>query len=126
MSSHVCRLGSSLSYQTSPKAPIPTGCKSVYLIPASAREEGAICQINKPARDLKGGAEDLGAHELCHLDWIDCSVTIRRWRGSIRGQGAQVYVCICVGRGFGIMDKIHIRCLEKRDLRIRATDDVPC
>lgn len=60
------------TYQTSPKAPIPTGCKSVYLEVANIsnriwqdptlrfREGGA------PACDLESCAEDLGPYEFRH------------------------------------------------------------
>jgi hypothetical protein len=58
-------------YQTSPKAPIPTGCKSVYLqihhvtIKLSfyfRKQKGSI-----PAGDLKGRAKNLGTYEFGHF-----------------------------------------------------------
>jgi hypothetical protein len=60
------------TYQTSPKAPIPTGCNSVYLNQESAlstlREDCAPSRLKdcEPAGDLEGGAEDLGTHEFRH------------------------------------------------------------
>ena len=76
-----------LSYQTSPNAPIPTGCKSVYLATFSLDRRRANRQVNKPARDFKGGTEYLGTHELGHLDWIDGSGAVCRWKGGIGGWG---------------------------------------
>lgn len=65
-----------VAYQTSPKAPIPTGCKSVYLEEkgqssvrishAAPRRVGRVERECIPAGDLKGGAEDLGTYELRH------------------------------------------------------------
>ena len=56
------------SHQTRPKAPIPTGWRSVYLRgcqrTAFATEQGCVNPL--PAGDLEGGAEYLGTHELGH------------------------------------------------------------
>lgn len=53
-------------YHTKPNAPIPTGCKSVYLL---SRQLGRVVERRRclPAGDLEGGAKDLGTHELRHL-----------------------------------------------------------
>lgn len=54
-------------YQTRPKAPMPTGCRSVYLVRGSVWLQRASGSIKAaPACDLKGRAEDLGTHEFSH------------------------------------------------------------
>ena len=75
-----------VTHHTSPKAPMPTGCRSEYLswllahvvlvvsaflavlAVLSGTRETLFLSI--PARDLKGGAEDLGSHEFCHGDGV--------------------------------------------------------
>ena len=61
------RLWPSDGYQTSPKAPIPTGCRSVYLFEVSVNASAPWDWSSKPAGDLKCRAKDLGTHKLCHL-----------------------------------------------------------
>ena len=58
---HVC------PYQTRPKAPIPTGCKSVYLILKSVRLFFVRTESCVPAGDLECSPKNLGAYELRHL-----------------------------------------------------------
>lgn len=58
-----------ITYQTRPKAPMPTGCRSEYLESnfqqrAQARGNGGQ---SEPACDLEGGTEDLGPHEFRHI-----------------------------------------------------------
>lgn len=53
--------------QTSPKAPIPTGCRSVYL-GTLVKSQQKVNQRRVPAGDLEGGAKDLGTYELRHLE----------------------------------------------------------
>lgn len=61
------------TYQTSPKAPIPTGCRSEYLIdgqfprPCADLRLGSGREKRVPAGYLKGGAEDLSTYEFRHI-----------------------------------------------------------
>lgn len=62
------------THQTSPKAPMPTGCRSEYLrsplahaVPSGARRP---LLLPVPARDLKGGAKNLGTHEFRHFEGV--------------------------------------------------------
>ena len=59
---------SRVAYQTRPKAPIPTGCRSVYLSLLISTVESRHLSEREvlPAGDLERRAEDLGTHELCH------------------------------------------------------------
>lgn len=63
-------------YQTRPKAPMPTGCKSVYLEALSIAYSVCPQAVDPlPARNLERGAEDLGTHEFRHVDrllWLHC------------------------------------------------------
>lgn len=57
------------TYHTRPNAPIPTGCKSVYLQHGQSpgltpRHRGG--ERGLPAGDLEGGPKDLGAHKFGH------------------------------------------------------------
>ena len=61
-------LPNGLTDQTRPKAPIPTGCRSVYLQVVSNCDMRLDLCSGIPAGDLKGGTEDLGTNELRHLD----------------------------------------------------------
>lgn len=64
-------------YQTSPKAPMPTGCRSEYLRQSVISTLHLVCRIvDAPGGDLEGGAEYLGAHELRHGE--DGRGTLRR------------------------------------------------
>jgi len=55
------------TYQTRPKAPMPTGCRSVYLQQTSVqRVLGAQAGCCAPACYLERRAEDLGAHKFSH------------------------------------------------------------
>ena len=54
------------SYHTRPKAPIPTGCKSVYLGRVSDAPK-VLMRVTIPASDLESGAEYLGPNEFRHL-----------------------------------------------------------
>ena len=55
------------TYQTSPKAPMPTGCRSVYLCAVSATPHASVgCAA--PACDLERRAKNLCAHEFGHGD----------------------------------------------------------
>jgi hypothetical protein len=56
------------SHQTRPNAPMPTGCRSVYLRHVKKRLINALRSLRVPAGDLKGGPEDLRPHELRHVD----------------------------------------------------------
>lgn len=58
-----------VAYQTSPKAPIPTGCKSVYLVHDECGKLQDCGNRLPPARDFKGGPKDLGSHEFSHLEY---------------------------------------------------------
>jgi hypothetical protein len=68
------------TYQTSPKAPMPTGCKSVYLENEKVSNQDRAQGIQTlqtwghcaPACDLKGRAEDLGPYEFRHDGRIRC------------------------------------------------------
>ena len=58
------------AYHTSPNAPIPTGCRSVYLPAISmfaSHYTATQVQSHIPARNLEGSPEDLRTHELRHL-----------------------------------------------------------
>lgn len=75
-------------YQTSPKAPAPTGCKSVYLqvhrvktnLSLASERLGLRSREIIPAGDLECGAQNLATDELIHLEqgregdrlYIDC------------------------------------------------------
>lgn len=57
------------TYQTRPKAPMPTGWRSEYLVAGQgmdAARVGGSDGLCLPRRDLKRGAKDLGAHEFGH------------------------------------------------------------
>lgn len=59
------------THQTRPKAPMPTGCKSEYLRSGISGPFSQSCARGGcalPRGDLKGGAKDLGTHELGHVD----------------------------------------------------------
>lgn len=61
-------------YQTRPKAPMPTGCKSVYLSSCQQLQDCIPNNLGIPACDLEGGPEDLSTHELRHVDcWAEPS-----------------------------------------------------
>ncbi len=66
--------GGEAYYQTRPNAPIPTGCRSVYL---TASQLGVVAlvpgSIFIPARDLESRAKDLGSHEFRHLEDVSSS-----------------------------------------------------
>jgi hypothetical protein len=54
-------------YQTRPNAPMPTGCRSVYLIDSQLGKPGSLpIFVLIPARDFEGRAKDLGSYELRH------------------------------------------------------------
>ena len=60
------------SHHTRPKAPMPTGCKSVYLF---HRQSSGVHSTavrggggKAPAGNLEGRAKDLGTHKLRHDD----------------------------------------------------------
>ena len=62
------------THQTSPKAPMPTGCRSVYLDNPSASPLERLChtfcfraECGVPARDLERRAENLGTYEFRHV-----------------------------------------------------------
>lgn len=68
-----CGLQDRLSYQTSPNAPIPTGCRPVYLSAVQyvfSRRLIVTASPIVPARNLERRAKDLRAHELRHLDRV--------------------------------------------------------
>jgi hypothetical protein len=54
------------TYQTRPKAPMPTGCRSVYLCDVSPTSVPMWGMVAAPACDLERRAENLGAHEFSH------------------------------------------------------------
>jgi hypothetical protein len=72
------------THQTSPKAPMPTGCRSEYLRSLLAQlfppVPAARCILPIPARDLKGGAENLGTHEFRHFEGVARVSGRGRWR----------------------------------------------
>ena len=56
------------THHTKPKAPMPTGCRSVYLIVGQSSLDPVRSQgPNIPTSDLESRSEDLGPHELGHL-----------------------------------------------------------
>lgn len=63
------------THHTSPKAPMPTGWRSVYLLyhqlPCPPYLVGGRA-VSAPAGDLKGRAKDLRTHEFGHLDGVSC------------------------------------------------------
>lgn len=61
-----CFHGTVCTYQTRPKAPIPTGCRSVYLHTCQSAPRRKVGLSRAPARNLEGRAKDLCAHELGH------------------------------------------------------------
>jgi len=86
------------AYQTSPKAPIPTGCRSVYLAAISifvAVTPDSPLAGCLPARDLEGRAEDLSSHEFRHLE----SGAMRRSEGRCGGGWEAVVVVVFVSQG---------------------------
>jgi len=56
-----------IAYQTRPKAPMPTGWRSEYLLPSQIQNRTS-CRVDGflPRRDLKRRSKDLGAHEFGH------------------------------------------------------------
>lgn len=62
---------------------MPTGCRSEYLTSPLAR--AILCGACRrlllpiPARDLKGGAEDLGTHEFRHGEGFVSGSGCGRW-----------------------------------------------
>jgi hypothetical protein len=59
------------AYQTSPKAPMPTGWRSVYLAGSAIVPRATLRALpgpgGSPARDLEGGPKYLGANKFRHL-----------------------------------------------------------
>jgi hypothetical protein len=72
------------TYQTRPKAPMPTGWRSEYLLHSRNVSQGSggcvVAGCTIPGGDLEGRPEDLGADKLGHDDGL-CGLTMRGgWR----------------------------------------------
>lgn len=61
------------TYQTRPKAPMPTGWRSEYLRANRVSNVTVVsfkCMASLPRGDLECGAKDLGAYELGHGEYV--------------------------------------------------------
>ena len=73
-----------MSYQTRPKAPIPTGCRSEYLCKQSQllSQKHVAYPARVPGSDLESRAKDLRSDEFGHGDLTARTVMFQSWSES--------------------------------------------